>query len=725
MKFGFSNDDYRASSASLRKQQLTLVDNSSPDTTNLAYALRYAELGWHVLPVWGVDDVGRCRCGKSGSADGHKPGKHPHSRLVPHGHNDATTDETIISRWFTEDPEAGIGLNLEASGLVALDIDPRNGGNESLAALEAEHGILFSEVSALTQGGGEHRVFKADPNGAYESTLGAGLDVKHKGYICVEPTRAAEGVYRWVEGANPLHGRTPSEPPKLLAREVEGRYSLTERSGFPVATAQTFEDLRSALEFINSDEYDTWAKVGNVLKPYGEAGYAVWVEWSARSGKFTSSEARKKWDRDLTPPDTQTFKSVFYWALQNKWPGSVIKAEAQKRTVASLESFILEPLTVEELRNAQLTPRIVLPFLLYADVRTRIAAGGVGKTTLALYEALTLALGRDLWGRTPERPVKTVLVTREDARETLAARMREMMKAMQLDGEAVNMVISNILIMDLSTISYRISAVVGDVVMPHTDNLTWLISHLQGFAPDWVIMDPLVSFGVGEQRVNDAEQGLIEAMRILKKEFNCCVEGIHHSGKANAREKTLDQYSGRGGSALADGSRMVCVMAPLSAKEFQDATGYTLDGNENGLVMALPKMSYCRPQEEIYIKRSGYLFEAIPPLKAPAQQEVEQQIEASVYGAVHDAWLRNTPLTAQELKADFKALFYGSLKREEVTDALARLRRDGRVIQTASRGGKGARAVLEPVIADPAKISQYAIPGEPGETRPEEFAGLE
>lgn len=722
MKFGFDNDDYRTSSTAQRNQ-LTLVDNSSPDNTNLAYALRYAAMGWHVLPVWGVDDVGRCRCGKVGSVDGHKPGKHPQGKLVPHGHNDATNDESVIKRWFTEDPDAGVGLSLEASGLVALDIDPRNGGDDSLAALEAEHGVLYSEVSAVTQGGGEHRVFKADPNGAYESSLGAGLDIKHNGYICVEPTRAAEGVYRWAEGASPLLGRTPSEPPKLLSRTASGRYNLTERGGIPIATAQTFEDLRSALEFINADEYDVWAKVGNVLKPYGEAGYAVWVEWSARSGKFTSGEARKKWDKDLTPPDTQTFKSVFYWALQNKWPGSAVKAAAQKRTVASLDEFILEPLTVEELRDAKLHPRVVLPHMLYADVRTRIAAGGVGKTTLALYEAITLALGRELWGRMPERPMRTAIVTREDARETLAARMREIMKALELGSEAIDQVLSNVVLMDLSAVSYRISEVVGDVVLPHISNLEWLIKHLKSFKPDWLIMDPLVSFGVGEQRVNDAEQGLIEAMRILKKEFDCCVEGIHHSGKANAREKTLDQYSGRGGSALADGARMVCVLAPLSPQDWQDATGEPLDEGESGMVMAMPKLSYSRPQSELYIKRRGYLFYQVAAAVEPSVQDTQRQVEASVYGVIHEAWLKNTPLAMQDLREDFKALFYNQLKRNDVMEALARLRRDGHVVQRDSKGGRGARAVLEPVIVDEAAKSRYSLPSLPSLTQPGVSAG--
>jgi RecA-family ATPase len=41
---------------------------------------------------------------------------------------------------------------------------------------------------------------------------------------------------------------------------------------------------------------------------------------------------------------------------------------------------------------------------------------------------------------------------------------------------------------------------------------------------------------------------------------NCCVRYIHHSGKQNGRDKATDQYAGRGGSAFADGCRMVHVL---------------------------------------------------------------------------------------------------------------------------------------------------------------------
>lgn len=127
--------------------------------STLTFALAYAEIGWAIFPVWSSSEQGHCRCPKG--KDCQSPGKHPHS-LVTHGHLDATTDEDTIKHWYENDPDAGIGVSCDGSGLVVLDIDPRNGGWESLAKIETEIGPLTSNCVADTQGGGEHRVFRAD-----------------------------------------------------------------------------------------------------------------------------------------------------------------------------------------------------------------------------------------------------------------------------------------------------------------------------------------------------------------------------------------------------------------------------------------------------------------------------------------------------------------------------------------------------------------------------------
>lgn len=346
----------------------------------------------------------------------------------------------------------------------------------------------------------------------------------------------------------------------------------------------------------------------------------------------------------------------------------------------------MAPITPEELATARLTPRVILQDLLYADVRTRISAGGTGKTTVALYEAATLALGRELWGRKPERACRTAIVTREDSRETLVARLHEIMSDMRLTAAEAAQVLQCIRIVDLSGLPFRLSEVIGDVVYPHRANLAHLVQVLRPWEPDWIIFDPLVSFGVGESRVNDAEQGLIEAFRVLRNELGCCVEGIHHSGKANAREKTLDQYSGRGGSALSDGCRMVAVMQPLDAAEWLKETGTPLEDGETGLVMALPKLSYAKTQDPIYIRRRGYHFETVQIRRVSPQHESENRAKA-VLEFIRKEYIEGRRYSKEDLESSKDRL---KLSRSHMRDAITFLKVNGRIVYHEVKGKAGS-----------------------------------
>ena len=368
--------------------------SAPPATPNLDYALAYAARGWAVLPVWSVDSEGQCRCGRPNGEHGHNPGKHPHARLAPRGHNDASTDPQTLKDWWAEDPEAGIGLALAESGLLALDIDPRNGGREALEALEAEHGVLHSDCTALTQGGGEHRLFTADPEMSYPGSLGAGLDLKHNGYICVAPTLGPTGEYKWAAGRSPLSKSQPAQPsplPALISDRARppADYTLTEKGGVLIATAQTFDDLRSALRHVDPDDYNTWVNVGMALRPYGESGYRVWAEWAARSDKFNAGAARRKWERDLDSAHSITYRSIFRMAMDNGWQN------APSSSAAAAEPLSAHPLSLTRAQDSGAS-RVALFEYIFEDfmstgVNVVAGAPGVGKTTLIIPLALAAA----------------------------------------------------------------------------------------------------------------------------------------------------------------------------------------------------------------------------------------------------------------------------------------------------------------------------------------------
>jgi hypothetical protein len=375
-------------------KHLWAVDTQAP--TTLDYALSYAAMGWHVLPVWSVDEHGQCRCGRPNNEKGHKAGKHPQSALVPHGHQDATIDEDTIRTWFSIDPEAGIGISLSDSGLLALDIDPQNGGRESLAALEAEHGVMHSDCVAITQGGGEHRLFTADATMSYPATLGAGLDLKHNGYICVAPTLGPSGDYKWGAGHSPLSKSNPAKPsplPALIADKARApvSFSLVERGGTPVATAQTFDDLRSALSHVDADDYTTWVNVGMVLKPYGENGYKIWTEWASKSDKFDAAAQRRKWERDIAAPHSITYRSIFRMAMDNGWSGNNTKETDNGQQ----NKDGLHPLSLRKATGSGASSVTVFEYIYddFMSTGVNVVAGapGVGKTTLMIPMALATA----------------------------------------------------------------------------------------------------------------------------------------------------------------------------------------------------------------------------------------------------------------------------------------------------------------------------------------------
>ena len=144
----------------------------------LEQALSYAHIGWHIFPCWGVEqDAGgrwSCACGNDACKS---PGKHPIGALVPAGQNNATTDEDTIRAWWGRHPQANIAVALAASGLCAVDVDPRNGGLETVEWLEAKYGSLQSDVMQFTGGGGWHAIFQLPP-GAHDlpGRLGPGVD---------------------------------------------------------------------------------------------------------------------------------------------------------------------------------------------------------------------------------------------------------------------------------------------------------------------------------------------------------------------------------------------------------------------------------------------------------------------------------------------------------------------------------------------------------------------
>lgn len=166
----------------------------------LAAALGYAERGWAVLPLrvrGKAPAIPKCRGGA--------------------GYSCATTDLETVERLWREYPDANVGVSCIGSGFVALDVDPRHRGDETLAEIESRYAPLPHTVRQLTGGGGEHILFRAPGDLQPRGSIGAGIDVKWRGFIVVSPSIHPDTGrgYTWASSHHPL--QTPlAEPPAWL-----------------------------------------------------------------------------------------------------------------------------------------------------------------------------------------------------------------------------------------------------------------------------------------------------------------------------------------------------------------------------------------------------------------------------------------------------------------------------------------------------------------------------
>lgn len=228
----------------------------APPASPQAVARWCASQGWPVHPLspGRKTPVGNC---SSCAGVRHEPSTCPcrPAGRPCHGFHSATTDPTLIERWWADTPSAGVGVACGPAGLVVIDIDAHQvsvvdrahllpgipipeqvelaglaSGFDTLALLAAYRGEkdpAYDETTlrVRTPSGGLHVWYRnPDADTRYRCSTGSGrntalawqVDVRADGgYIVAPGTRTPQGVYR-AEGP----ARYPAVIPEWLRSEL-------------------------------------------------------------------------------------------------------------------------------------------------------------------------------------------------------------------------------------------------------------------------------------------------------------------------------------------------------------------------------------------------------------------------------------------------------------------------------------------------------------------------
>ena len=160
--------------------------NAGPGGATHAAALAYAALGWSVIPI-------------------EVRGKRPLVPWLEFQQRIATAEE--IDAWYRHRADANVGIVTgRVSGIVVVDVDPRQGGDESLRRLQQDEGLIAPTVEAETGGGGRHLYF-VHPGIPLQNRVGVapGIDLRGDGGCVVAPpsTHSSGRRYVWAPGCSP------------------------------------------------------------------------------------------------------------------------------------------------------------------------------------------------------------------------------------------------------------------------------------------------------------------------------------------------------------------------------------------------------------------------------------------------------------------------------------------------------------------------------------------
>lgn len=365
--------------------------------------------------------------------------------------------------------------------------------------------------------------------------------------------------------------------------------------------------------------YWDWYRAMGAAKMMGATLDDV-ILWSSISPKFKSVEevTQKYNDLDRAEAENVAGPGTLHY-LAKDFPMVDPEEEEDEEVEESSLQDIPETIEVEP-------PEFIVGELIArGEAGQLVGPGGIGKSTLSMILGISVALGINFLGveRYWTKENKVLYISGEDGERGFLTRFDALMTSMRLTHKQKQKVRQNFKWLDMRKKANRKFRSLMRVSSENRNEYKegalakLLRKHAQGFG--LVILDPLSSFSAGEENSNDSMKKFVEIIRDVADDLDAAILVVHHTGKG---QKEYSQHSGRGGSAQADGSRMVLQVGVVHTDQVNiDGVNYAIPdslrvleedfGRNRVLLFANMKQTWTeRDSTPLFILRKGYKFTA-------------------------------------------------------------------------------------------------------------------
>ena len=191
------------------------------------------------------------------------------------------------------------------------------------------------------------------------------------------------------------------------------------------------------------------------------------------------------------------------------------------------------------------------------------SAGGVGKTSLQIVEALAIVTGRPLLGEEVKERTNVWIVNLEDPLEEIQRRVLAAMKHYGIHPDEVR---GKLFVNAGRDFSLKFGIQTREGVLPNTKLVEYLCRKIPEKQIGCVFIDPFVNAHSVSENENMAINAIVAEIRRVADETSCAIGLVHHIRKGNGEDASIDSVRGAGsliGAARA--ARVVNRMSPDDA----------------------------------------------------------------------------------------------------------------------------------------------------------------